>query len=241
MSKVFITGDTHGSDDLRRFSSKQFVEGRDLNKNDVVIIAGDYGGLWFHWDTQQAKDQRYWIDWLNDKPWTTLFIDGNHENFNMLKELPVEHWDGNPVGVVADSILHLRRGYVYNINGFRIFTFGGAMSIDKMHRINQISWWPEEIPNKEETERGINNLDKNNWTVDCVVTHAAPKIAIESLQISYRNFNINKYEDPTVKILDYFYNGLKFDKWFFGHYHFDFDNEYIKMHCLYNRIIEIWR
>ena len=50
---------------------------------DYVVIAGDFGGLW---DGSQ-KDQ-YWLDWLNKKPFTTLFVDGNHENFDLLNTLP---------------------------------------------------------------------------------------------------------------------------------------------------------
>ena len=33
---IFISGDTHG--DFRRFSSQYFLEGKNLNRNDYVII-----------------------------------------------------------------------------------------------------------------------------------------------------------------------------------------------------------
>ena len=71
--RFFITGDTHG--DFRRFSSQYFLEGKNLNRNDYVIICGDFGGIW---NTDEHNlSEKYWLDWLNAKPWTTLFVDGN--------------------------------------------------------------------------------------------------------------------------------------------------------------------
>ena len=57
-----------------------------------MIICGDFGGLW---DGGQ-KDQ-HWLDWLAEKPFTTLFVDGNHENFDLLNALPEKEWHGGRV------------------------------------------------------------------------------------------------------------------------------------------------
>lgn len=78
---IYITGDSHG--DFQRFGSKYFPQQKGMSREDYVVIAGDFGGLW---DGSQ-KDQ-YWLDWLNKKPFTTLFVDGNHENFDLLNTLP---------------------------------------------------------------------------------------------------------------------------------------------------------
>ena len=70
---IYITGDTHG--DFRRFSADNFPEGKTLTKKDYVIICGDFGGIW---DVKESSPQeKYWLDWLDRKPWTTLFVDGN--------------------------------------------------------------------------------------------------------------------------------------------------------------------
>ena len=84
---IYITGDTHG--DFQRFGSKYFPQQKEMSRGDYVVIAGDFGGLW---DGSQ-KDQ-YWLDWLNKKPFTTLFVDGNHENFDRLYNYPVIPWHG---------------------------------------------------------------------------------------------------------------------------------------------------
>lgn len=78
---IYITGDTHGG--FQRFGSKYFPQQMQMGRNDCMIICGDFGGLW---DGGQ-KDQ-HWLDWLAEKPFTTLFVDGNHENFDLLNALP---------------------------------------------------------------------------------------------------------------------------------------------------------
>ena len=120
---IYITGDTHG--DFQRFGSKYFPQQKEMSREDYVVIAGDFGGLW---DGSQ-KDQ-YWLDWLNKKPFTTLFVDGNHENFDLLNTLPEKEWNGGRVHVVREHVLHLMRGQVFNFGGLTWFTMGGAASHD---------------------------------------------------------------------------------------------------------------
>lgn len=122
---IYFTGDTHG--DFRRFSSEFFPEGKNCTKDDFVIILGDFGGVW---KLSEDGDERYWLDWLEKKPWTTLFIDGNHENHDRLNTMPVEEWHGGKIHRVRPSVLHLMRGQVFHIGGYRMFTFGGASSHD---------------------------------------------------------------------------------------------------------------
>lgn len=120
---IFMTGDTHG--DFGRFSTGAFPEQKDLSKDDYVIICGDFGGIW---DGSEAEQQV--LDWLENRPFTTLFVDGNHENFDLLHTCPVQEWHGERVQVIRPSVLHLTRGQVYEISGKRIFTMGGASSHD---------------------------------------------------------------------------------------------------------------
>jgi len=41
---IYITGDTHG--DFQRFGSKYFPQQKEMSREDYVVIAGDFGGLW---------------------------------------------------------------------------------------------------------------------------------------------------------------------------------------------------
>ena len=63
-------------------------------------------------------------------------------------------------------MIHLMRGQIFTIDGLKFFTFGGAYSIDKMSRAEGISWFPEEIPSREEYEEGWANLEKEDFQVD---------------------------------------------------------------------------
>ena len=52
---------------------------------------------------------------------TTLFVDGNHENFALLNALPEKHWNGGRVHEVREHVLYLMRGQVFTFGGLMIF------------------------------------------------------------------------------------------------------------------------
>ena len=131
---------------------------------------------------------------------------------------------GGIVGVVTNSIFHLKRGEIYTINGSKFFTFGGAYSIDKARRKSFISWWPQEEPNKVEMDWGLSNLEKHNNEVDFVVTHTAPIEVVKEMSEYRLNFYDDYYTmkmDACSKYLSEVKNRIKFKKWFFGHFHED--------------------
>ena len=123
---IYITGDCHS--DFTRFSTENFPEQREMTKDDYVIICGDFGGVWMRYE--ESEKEKWWMDWLEDKPFTTLFVDGNHENFDRLYSYPVEEWNGGKIHRIRPSVIHLMRGQVFTIEGKKIFTFGGAKSHD---------------------------------------------------------------------------------------------------------------
>jgi len=162
--------------------------------------------------------------------WTTVFIDGNHENFDMLDQLPTEKKFGAEVGVVRECVFHLKRGFVYEINQHKIFSFGGASSIDRDNRTPYLSWWPREIPSYEEFERGLCSLDEIQWEVDYVITHTAPNKILEQYLSSNRS-------DAVTNYLEIIAEKIKFKRWFFGHFHDD--AEFDKFTLVYNKFHEL--
>ena len=147
---IYVTGDVHGRAEYgaSRVAFRSWPLGRTLTSDDVVIVAGDFG---FVWDGSNAE--RYWLDWFESKPWTTCFVDGNHENHRMLAELPVREWNGGLVHEVRPRVLHLMRGEVFDIDGLAVLAMGGAASNDRQYRREGRSWWPEEMPSEEEMDR----------------------------------------------------------------------------------------
>ena len=131
--------------------SKIKINREDMNKLvlNYLIIEGDFGAIW---NANTLDRDLYPYEKL---PFTVLFIDGNHENFDILNSYPVTKWNGGNVHIIRKNIIHLMRGQVFNIEGKTIFTFGGGTSIDKYRREEHISWWKEEIPSKEEINEGI--------------------------------------------------------------------------------------
>ena len=78
---IWITGDCHGG--FQGFTTQNFSLLKGMDWDDCIIIAGDFGGVWAG---EQADKHK--LDWLEDKPFTTLFVDGNHENFSLLNAYP---------------------------------------------------------------------------------------------------------------------------------------------------------
>ncbi len=152
---IYITGDTHGTFDLRKVV--YFFNGREdeFSWDDYLMFCGDVGVCGF-----MASDEAKTRDILRNLPVTVLFVDGNHENFEQLNSYAVEIWNGGKVHFIESNIIHLMRGQVFEIDGKKFFTFGGAYSVDKMYRTEGITWFPEEIPSKEEYEEGWKNLEK---------------------------------------------------------------------------------
>jgi len=209
---VYVTGDLNGHNDIGKLSSKKFPQGETLTKNDVLLIAGDFGLVWNH--TQESKQETYWLDWIDSKPWITCFCDGNHENFPRLNAMPTAQKFGAEVGVIRPNIFHLRRGNIYTIDEKSFFVFGGAESIDKDQRIFGISYWPEEIPSREEFDKGWDALENANWKVDYVLSHTSPVSSMPS-------FFGTKITDPTAHMLEAYKQKLSYLRWYCGHLHLD--------------------
>ena len=248
MNKIIVTGDIHGNP-FQRLNVENFPEGKTFTKEDYVIILGDFGLVW-----DDSAMEHSCLDWLENKPWTTLFIDGNHENYDLLNKFPIEEWGGGRVQKIRSSVIHLLRGEVYDIGGYKFLAMGGARSHDiqdgilevgdprikiwkkddfKLFRINHISWWEEEIPNEEERKNALKNLAENDYKVDYILTHEAPSSDVVLMDhLLYHPDEYSKWLEIEIR------QKVKYKKCFFGHYHLNLDvNE--KETCLFERRIRI--
>ncbi len=227
---LYLTGDTHGTIEIGKLSRANLaVERVEPGEGDFVIILGDFG-LVFAPDGQSAEE-RWWLKWLDEKPWTTLFVDGNHENFARLNELPEEEWHGGRVHRVSESVLHLMRGQIFEIDGRSFFTMGGAASHDRQFRKEGRSWWPEELPSEEELARADAALDGCGRRVDYVLTHCAPTLVQGRINPTFLPDRLTEY-------LQHVRDTTEFGRWYFGHYHID--REYDDGFCaLYDCVVPI--
>lgn len=227
---IYITGDTHGNIDIKKLNTKNFPQQNNLTKNDYVIICGDFGMVW-----NNSNENKYWQKWLHDKNFTTLFVDGNHENHVLLNQYPVETWNGGKIHRINDSIYHLMRGQVFTIEGKKFFTMGGASSVDKAYRKEFVSWWKEEMPNKKELDEGLLNLERYNWKIDYIISHCCSSKMLQTVSY-YCGFKANYNLDNLNKYFDVIEDKAKFRHWYFGHYHDDI-KEIVDNHTLVYNLV----
>jgi hypothetical protein len=226
---IYLCGDTHCDIDVSKLNTKNFPEQNGLSKNNFLIICGDFGAVW-----DGSRSDEWWLKWHDQKKYTTLFVDGNHENHKLLATFPIIEKFGGQVGKIRESVYHLKRGEVYKINGIKIFAFGGAVSADKEYRVEGETWWPEEVPTKEEMDYGLRNLATHNYDIDIIVTHTCPTSIFNQIDTKDKKISVVEQYLETIK--------QEFDKrkvnyqWYFGHFHQDLDIE--QFHCSYRYIKE---
>lgn len=220
---IYITGDIHG--DRKRLSRYRL---RKLKEGDTLIICGDFG---FLWDNTTAE-QNYLMS-LGKRKYNICFVDGTHENFDLINNYEVSQWNGGKVHKIYGNLYHLMRGQVYEIEGRKIFTMGGGESSDVDIRRDVNAWSKDELPTREELLEGAENLEFAGYDIDIIVTHEPP--------LKIKNFlNINEPAEFRVSALNAYFEELslncKFKKWYFGSLHMD---KYISgtHHAIYKNII----
>lgn len=235
---IYITGDTHGINGL-----KERIASLSLSKRDYLIVAGDFGVIW---DPKKVKED---IGALCNVPCHILFVDGNHENFDLLNAYPISKWNGGKVHRICDNTYHLMRGQVFEIEGKKFFTFGGATSRDRDRRVEHISWWKEEEPSEADYQEGIKNLAFCDNKVDYVVTHSPLACTVKRLfarSFDDYPYGSTKYRRENNRVsyrLSSFAESilLKAEIFFSGHQHVDeFMEMYGQKYCLlYKNVIPI--
>lgn len=236
---IYFTGDIHGDIDIEKLSYKRWRESRDLTENDYLIIMGDFGLPFLDSDVDEQNQPadsvyRYWIKWLAGRPYTILWVDGNHENFNYWDRQEVSEWHGGKVQIHphAPNVIHLMRGEVYEIDGMTFFAFGGASSHDKEYRKPDITWWKQEEATESEILNARNNLSRYNNNVDFILTHTMPA------QISRKAFDW-KVADKTADFLDTVISDVNYNMWFCGHFHRTLFIRNLDMFVLYDGIYSL--
>lgn len=205
---IYITGDTHG--EYERLAPSRL---KGLKKDDTLIVCGDFGFLW-----DGSKKENKILKKLGKRKYNICFIDGTHENFELLHSYGVSEWNGGKVHKIYDNLYHLMRGQVYTVEGKTIFTMGGGESPDIDIRSESDAWSRAEIPTQEELLEGARNLEKVNYDVDLVITHEPPMRIKGFLQLKdydlMRVTALNAY-------LEELYESCKVKRWFFGSLHLD--------------------
>ena len=110
------------------------------------------------------------------------------------------------------------RGQVFEIEGKKIFTFGGAYSIDRWFRKLNISYWNEEIPSADEIQEAKKNLALHNYKVDYIITHTVPS-SVKWLMGYEVSMNGEEDSEFTNFLDDEVRAKVAYKRWFAGHFH----------------------
>ena len=192
---IYFLSDQHGGEKIGELTKYLDTAGDD----DLLIILGDVGIKF-----RDTEENRAFDELLLSSTKKIAILDGNHENFRYIYSFPEEQWCGGKVHRLSEKIVHLERGYVYEIDGKRFFAFGGCRSSEKWKKLGL--WQAEEAPTEEELERAYRNLEKYKKRVDNLLTH--------------------KYEDgkgtqtpELISLCEYIEQNVEFKHWYAGHWH----------------------
>lgn len=249
---IYLTGDTHG--EFTRLTQNRLLRKGALTREDYVIICGDFGGIWYAGERQEKT-----LDALSRLPFTLLFADGNHENYDLLESYPISLWHGGKVQEIRENALHLMRGQIYSIEGKTFFVMGGAACHDLWNgvldpgspdfeekyrrfrkrgaffRIKGMSWWPQELPSEAEIAEGRDNLLARDRKVDIVISHCAPTEI--QRRIAARLDDHSYSENRLTAFLQWVWDECTFQNWYCGHYHHEMD--FGKLRVLYDTVSAI--
>ena len=73
---------------------------------------------------QQSRTKAFKAN--RQQKYNVCFLDGTHENFELLKSYDVIEWNGGKARQIYKNLYHLMRGQIYEIEGLKIFTMGGG-------------------------------------------------------------------------------------------------------------------
>lgn len=238
---IGITGDVHARV-IERFSYKQRPELRQFTKDDYMFILGDFGQPF---GPNSYKEARNVFQFLNDKPWTTIVVGGNHDDYDYWESCPQVKFCG---GVARQatfqeekySVFFIDHITILDIDDCHILCIPKAESHDiwnlidpedkyykikkrnlrKMHawyREVHKTWWPQE---KMDVEENLNFMEEHeDEHFDLILSHDAPSLITQWFK---RPGDIARCT-PTEgeRYLEVLRKTLDFDSWIHGHFHFD--------------------
>ncbi len=221
---VYITGDMHG--DMSRFQNPTFKR---MGDGDVLIVCGDFGFIW-----DGSRQEQKTIRKLSQMPFTIAFVDGCHENFDLLEKYPRVKWRGGIAHRISPNIFHMMRGEIFTIDGRTYFTFGGGHSQDYEIRGGYAGtrYWVQERPTQDEIRHAIENLNLYHSEVDYIITHEPPASLKDCLGVDmYQRLEVHTFFEDIIKRCNY-------RKWFFGKCHMD---RYIpmKFYAVFEQVLPV--
>lgn len=234
MSRLFVTGDTHGDYGFLDSWCAEY----NTTEDDILIILGDSAIRFEGADSRREINRKHMIE---DCPITICAVQGNHDRplvppyIDDLEEI---------IGPQGNKFLHDKNchnvyyfinGQTYYLNGKSFLPLGGAFSIDKEYRqVMHWTWYPEEQLTPEEQTDIFDEVKHKHY--DYVLSHTCP---INWQPVDLFMTNIHREVDSRTEYwLSKIEETIDYNHWFFGHYHAD-RQIYNKVRLFYNLTMEI--
>jgi predicted phosphodiesterase len=206
MFKFYVVGDTHG--DLS-FACK-VMKAAERDGVDTIFQVGDFG-IW-----SRNDEGTYFLDKLNENSelrgvhwYVTL---GNHENYDMVEEFQASA-TGSFIKVRDNITILGNKTAVFELQGVKFGSVGGAVSIDREDRTPGVSWWPQENTKYGDVQRFADLVDVVG-PVDILFTHDAPDT------IDFPGFiKDDPWSNGNRTMMDAVGDIARAKYWFHGHYH----------------------
>lgn len=207
---ILVTGDVHG-DILLLLEMVRSIE-----NDEMLFVTGNFGLFWFDINSNSDK---YTIlnNMLESKNAYIVLVDGNHENHNFINRTEISEFCGAKCHKLLPRVIHIMRGEIVNIDGIKIFCFGGAYSVDRFWREKNKTYFEEELPNENEYDSGLNNLINADFKVDYIITHTCQRRLVKKLGQRHKAIEEIKLQNYIQWIVD----NVEYKKHYFGHWHMD--------------------
>jgi len=209
---MHFLGDIHGD----FYSVEKFCRKNEGKKKINLIQIGDFGaGFDFGIPGQFIQNMDYLNTILAESNITLYVLRGNHDDPQYFTGTYENYW----------SNIKLMPDYsVIEIEGKRVLLVGGAVSIDRLHRPEGKSWWPDEIFVLDEKKL------MTMYGIDVVATHSSPIFCYPTEfnklvysfaandptlldELRHERESIARMYDILIK------NGNYIQNWFYGHFH----------------------
>lgn len=220
---IDIIGDTHGE-------NRSISRWAEIGNTSNLIHVGDYG-IGFKGMYQKTI---LLGNELNDKDKNLYVVRGNHDDPSF--------FDGRRYGGEYGGITFVKDGTVAQWQNRKILFNGGAVSIDRINRINEIDYWEEEKFKEVEC----------NDEIDYLITHSSfPEVtsfpSLSQMIIGFSREDIDLASDldkEQILIKNWVDNLIerqekKIKYWFYGHFHNSYVSNYKGIECVCLNIGEI--
>lgn len=131
------------------------------------------------------------------------------------------HSDKIPKELYSDRMLCLAHSYIFGVSVPNKGELLNWMTEVYNSLPNGVKfWWDNEQPSELTKQHVENQLEKNNWTVDVVLTHTCP-FDFEPIDMFISGIDQDSVDDSTEKWLQEIERKLNYKHWYAGHFHID--------------------